>query len=290
MLLLRLSGNRHDNGHKRYDPNAMACFFCPADQQTVKFCPAVITMGGMITPGRFLIALLLLASVCIDFSIAANVHSVKPSEMVFGCLLGLILGQIGLIAAGWIRRPTAWPAWSAGMLAGIAAGSFLLGTMEQVPLLHWTILLSVYAVLCVALPTIYRLGRREAKAQFSLAAIFALTTASTLVCVAITQCNFPWEQLPIALPGLMVWSCPVMVVALVLSDEFADRPRQLAIGLGAILAIAVTAAWLLPALWNRLPLVIAWESFYLLIAGIVALTAIANDEEVSLKRSSSLRS
>ena len=251
---------------------------------------AAITIGGMITPGRFLISLLLLASVGIDFSIAANVHSVKPSDMVFGCLLGLILGQIGLIAAGWIRRPTAWPAWSAGMLAGIAAGSFLLSTMETVPLLHWTIVLGVYAVLCVALPTIYRLGRREAKAQFSLSAIFALTTASTLLCAAIKQSDFPWEQLPIALPGLMIWSCPAMVVALVLSDEFKDRSRQLAIGLGAILAIALIAAWLLPALWNRLPVVIAWESLYLLIAGIVALTAIANDEQLPLKRSSVLRS
>lgn len=71
-----------------------------------------------------------------------------------------------------------------------------------------------------------------------------------------------------------------MVVALTIAETKEDRQRQLVIGLGAILAISLAAAWMLPALWNRMPLVIAWESFYLLIAGIVALQAIANDEAI----------
>ncbi|MBA2113503.1 hypothetical protein [Bremerella alba] len=237
----------------------------------------------MITPGRFLLSLLAAASICVDISLAANLHSGQPSEALFGCMLGLMLGQIGLIAAGWIRRPEAWPLWSIAMLASIGLGSMLLGAIEKIPLLHWAIILSVFGLLCVALPTIYRMGCREAKSQFSLAAIFALTTAATLVCFAILQSDFPWQELPVALPGLMVWSCPTMVVALTISEIKEDRQRQLVIGLGAILAISLTAAWMLPALWNRMPLVIAWESFYLLIAGIVALQAIANDEVVAGK-------
>lgn len=240
--------------------------------------------GGMITPGRFLLSLLVAASICVDIALAANFQGGQPSEALFGCMLGLMLGQIGLIAAGWIGRPDAWPVWSMAMLGSIALGSVLLGTIEKIPLLHWAIVLGVFAVLCVALPMIYRIGRREAKSQFSLAAIFALTTAATLVCFAVLQSDFPWQELPVALPGLMVWSCPTMVVALSISETKEDRQRQLVIGVGAILAISLTAAWMLPALWNRLPLVIAWESFYLLIAGIVALQAIANDEAVASKQ------
>ncbi|QDU73050.1 hypothetical protein Pan97_00170 [Bremerella volcania] len=232
----------------------------------------------MITPGRFLLSLLAAASICVDVAIAANLHGSEPSEGLFGCMLGLMLGQIGLIAAGWIRRPEAWPVWSIAMLGSIALGSTLLATIEKIPLLHWAIVLGVFAVLSVALPLIYRIGRREATSQFSLAAIFALTTGATLVCLAVLQSDFPWQELPVALPGLMVWSCPTMVVALTLCETKEDRQRQLVIGLGAILAISLTAAWMLPALWNRMPLVIAWESFYLLIAGIVALQAIRNDE------------
>lgn len=234
----------------------------------------------MITPGRFLLSLLAAASICVDIALAANFQGEQPSEALFGCMLGLMLGQIGLIAAGWIRRPDAWPVWSIAMLGSIGLGSTLLATSEMIPLLHWAIVLSVFAVLCVALPMIYRIGRREAKSQFSLAAIFALTTGATLVCFAVMQSEFPWQELPIALPGLMVWSCPVMVVALTIAEAKEDRQRQLVIGLGAILAISLAAAWMLPALWNRMPLVIAWESFYLLIAGIVALQAIANDEAI----------
>jgi len=232
----------------------------------------------MITPGRFLLSLLAAASVCVDVALAANLRNGEPSEAVFGCLLGLVVGQIGMIAAGWIRCPDRWPLWSLGMLGSIGLGSVLLATSEKIPLLHWVIVLGVFAMVCVALPMIYRVGRREAKSQFSLAAIFALTTAATLVCFVVLQSNFPWRELPVALPGLMVWSCPTMVVALTIAETKADRQRQLVIGLGAILAMSLTAAWMLPALWNRMPLVIAWESFYLLIAGIVAVQAIANDE------------
>lgn len=243
--------------------------------------------GGMITPGRFLLSLFAVASICVDVALAANFEGAEPSEALFGCMLGLMLGQIGLIAAGWIRRPEAWPVWSIAMLGSIGLGGSLLATLEKIPLLHWAIVLSVFAVLCVALPMIYRIGRREAKSQFSLAAIFALTTAATIVCFAALQSDFPWHELPVALPGLMVWSCPTMVVALTLSETKEDRQRQLVIGLGAILAISLTAAWLLPALWNRMPLVIAWESFYLLIAGIVAIQAIANDEAALGKQAES---
>ncbi|MEW4563883.1 hypothetical protein AB1K70_15215 [Bremerella sp. JC770] len=241
----------------------------------------------MITPGRFLLTLLAAASICVDVSLAANVQSAEPSEALFGCMLGLVLGQIGLIAAGWVRRFDAWPFWSLAMLGSIGLGSVLLSTIEKIPMLHWAIVLSVFAVLCVALPMIYRMGRREAKSQFSLAAIFALTTAATLVCFAVLQSDFPWQELPVALPGLMVWSCPTMVVALTISETKEDRQRQLVIGLGAILALSMTAAWMLPALWNRMPLVIAWESFYLLIAGIVTLQAMANDEAVMNKQAES---
>jgi len=241
----------------------------------------------MITPGRFLLTLLAAASICVDVSLAANVQSAEPSEALFGCLLGLVLGQIGLIAAGWARRFDAWPFWSLAMLGSIGLGSVLLATIEKIPMLHWAIVLSVFAMLCVALPMIYRVGLREAKSQFSLAAIFALTTAATLVCFAVLQSDFPWQELPVALPGLMVWSCPTMVVALTISETKEDRQRQLVIGLGAILALSMTAAWMLPALWNRMPLVIAWESFYLLIAGIVTLQAMANDEAVMNKQAES---
>ena len=72
-----------------------------------------------------------------------------------------------------------------------------------------------------------------------------------------------------------------MVVALTLSQSMIDRQKQLVIGLGAILVISTIAAWLLPTLWNRLPVVIAWESFYLMIAGIIAIQAITNDETPS---------
>lgn len=241
----------------------------------------------MITPGRFLLSLLAVASICIDVALAANFEGAEPSEALFGCLLGLMLGQIGLLSAGWIRRPDAWPVWSIAMLGSIALGSALLATIEKIPPSHWAIVLSVFAVLCVALPMIYRIGRREAKSQFSLAAIFALTTAATLVCFAVLQSDFPWQELPVALPGLMVWSCPTMVVALTLSETKEDRQRQLVIGVGAILAISLAAAWMLPALWNRMPLVIAWESLYLLIAGMVAVQAIANDEAVVAKQAES---
>ncbi len=228
-----------------------------------------------------MLCLLAFASLCVDVALAANFEGADPSEALFGCMLGLVLGQIGLLAAGWIRRTDLWPVWSVAMLGSIGVGSSLLATVEKIPLLHWAIVLGVFAVLSVALPMIYRIGRREAKSQFSLAAIFALTTAATLVCFVVLQSDFPWQELPVALPGLMVWSCPTMVVALTISETKADRQRQLVIGLGAILALSLTAAWMLPALWNRLPLVIAWESFYLLIAGIVALQAIANDEAVA---------
>ncbi|MHC2068842.1 hypothetical protein ACYFX5_15345 [Bremerella sp. T1] len=235
----------------------------------------------MITPGKFLLSLLAAASVCVDVALAANLAGSEPSEGLFGCMLGLLLGQIGLIAAGWIRRPDAWPWWSLAMLGSLGLGSVLLATMDKIPLLHWTVVLGVFAVLSVALPMAYRISRKEATSQFSLAAIFALTTAATLVCMLVLQSDFPWQELPVALPGLMVWACPAMVVALTLSETKEDRQRQLVIGLGAILALSLTAAWMLPSLWNRLPLVIAWETFYLLIAGIVALQAIANDEALT---------
>lgn len=241
----------------------------------------------MITPGRFLILLLAVASICVDISMAANFSGADPSEALFGCMLGLVLGQISLLAAGWIRRTDMWPVWSVAMLGSISLGGALLSTIEEIPLLHWVIVLGVFAILSVALPMIYRIGRREATSQFSLAAIFALTTAATLVCFVVMQSDFPWQELPVALPGLMVWSCPTMVVALTLSETKEDRQRQLVIGLGAILAVSLMAAWMLPALWNRMPLVIAWESFYLLIAGIVALQAIANDDAVVSKRTES---
>ncbi|MEW4455163.1 hypothetical protein AB1L30_21020 [Bremerella sp. JC817] len=240
----------------------------------------------MITPGRFLLSLLAVASICVDVAIAANVHQIEPSPTIFGCMLGLVLGQIGLVAAGWIRSPRAWPWWSVAMLGCLAMGSFLLGSMDKIPMLHWTIVLGVFGLLSVAMPMMYRMGTREESPQFSLSAIFAITTAATFVCFAVLQSDFPWEELPIALPGLMVWSCPVMVVALTLSESIIDRQRQLVIGLGAILIISTVAAWVLPTLWNRLPLVIAWESFYLMIAGIVAIQAIANDEAVSGRQES----
>lgn len=68
-----------------------------------------------------------------------------------------------------------------------------------------------------------------------------------------------------------------MVIGLTMVEQKEDPRRQLAIGLGAILAMSLTAAWLLPAMWNRLPVVIAWESIYLIVAGMVVLQGRAND-------------
>ncbi|WP_146119051.1 hypothetical protein [Blastopirellula marina] len=231
----------------------------------------------MITPGRLLLLLLAAASLLVDLALVANIGSPDPSSARVGCLLGLLLGQIGLLASLWVKRPEAWPCWLPITFAGIATGSVLLASLGKVPLLHWTILLSIFATLCVALPTIYRIGHGEAKSQFSLSAIFALTTVATLICYVVLHSDFPWEQLPIALPGLMVWSSPAMVIGLTLVDHRHGSRRQLATGLGAILAISVAAAFLLPDLWNRLPLVIAWESIYLMIAGSVVLQARDND-------------
>ncbi|PQO36618.1 hypothetical protein [Blastopirellula marina] len=240
----------------------------------------------MITPGKLLLLLLAAASVCVDFALAANIYAPDPSQTMLGCLLGLILGQIGLVASGWVKRPENWAWWSLALLGAVAGGSVLLGSMGKVPLLHWTIILAVFASLSVSLPMIYRIGHGQAKSQFSLSAIFALMTASTLVCFAVVHIDFPWEELPVALPGLMVWSCPAMVMGLTLVEQKTDPRRQLAIGLGAILAMSLTAAWLLPSMWNRLPVVIAWESIYLIIAGMVVLQARANDTEaISTKTS-----
>ncbi len=231
----------------------------------------------MITPGKLLLFLLATASVCVDIALAANIYAPDPSQTMFGCLLGLILGQIGLLASGWVKRPEAWAWWSLLLMAAVAGGSILLGSMGKVPLLHWTIILAVFATLCVALPMFYRIGHGLASSQFSLSAIFALMTASTLVCFAVVNIDFPWKELPVALPGLMVWSCPAMVIGLTMVEQKEEPRRQLAIGLGAILAISLTAAWLLPTMWNRLPVVIAWESIYLIVAGMVVLQAKAND-------------
>lgn len=233
--------------------------------------------GGMITPGKLLLLLLVAASLCVDVALAANIYAPDPSQAMFGCLLGIILGQIGLLASGWVKRPDSWAWWSMLLLAAVGVGSVLLGSIGKVPLLHWTIILAVFAILCVALPMFYRIGHGLASSQFSLSAIFGLMTASTLVCFAVVNIDFPWEELPVALPGLMVWSCPAMVIGLTMVEQKEDPRRQLAIGLGAILAMSLTAAWLLPAMWNRLPVVIAWESIYLIVAGMVVLQGRAND-------------
>lgn len=235
--------------------------------------------GEMVTPGKLLLFLLAAASICVDVALVANTYAPDPSQTMFGCLLGLILGQIGLLASAWVKRPETWAWCSVVLIAAVAGGSFLLGCLGKVPLLHWTIILGVFATLSVSLPMFYRISHGQTKSQFSLAAIFALMTAATLICFAVIHIDFPWQELPIALPGLMVWSCPAMVIGLTMVEQKEDPRRQLAIGLGAILAMSLTAAWLLPSMWNRLPVVIAWESIYLIIAGMVVLQARANDTE-----------
>ena len=229
------------------------------------------------TPGTILCVLLAAASISADLAIASQAEVGPPAAARFGCLLGLVLGQLGILAAGWLRRPDLWPRWCAALGLSVVAASHLLASQDDVPWLHWAILLGLFSAISLLLPWVYSSTARAAQPQFSLAGLFTLTTLATVSCGAVLHSDFPWQQLPVVLPGLVLWAAPALLLTLTLASDDAAAPRQMTIGLALLLVTGTTAAVLIPAPLNRLPLVIAWQSLYLLMAGLVVLQARRND-------------
>ena len=231
------------------------------------------------TPGTILFLLLAVASVSADVAIASHAEVGQPSAVRFGCSLGLLLGQLALLTAAWLRTPRLWPRWCAATGLGIVAASHLLASQDDVPWLHWAMLLGVFATISILLPWIYLSSTRNAPPRFSLAGLFTLTTLATLLCGAVLHSDFPWRQLPMVLPGLVLWAAPALLSTLTLTSDEGGAARQMTIGLTLLLTLATIAAVLIPAPLNRLPLVIAWQSLYLLLAGLVVLQARRNDAQ-----------
>lgn len=231
------------------------------------------------TPGTILFILLAVASVSADLAIASHAEVGHPAAARFGCLLGLLLGQLSLFTAAWLRTPRLWPRWCAAMGLGIVAASHLLASQDDVPWLHWAILLGVFSAISILLPWVYQSSAGAQPPRFSLAGLFTLTTLATLLCGAILHSDFPWQQLPLVLPGLVLWAAPALLLALTLTADNRSAPRQMTVGLTLLLVLGTGAALLIPAPWNRLPLVIAWQSLYLLLAGLVVLQARRNDAQ-----------
>jgi len=233
-----------------------------------------IKMALMNTPGRFLIALLICASVCVDLAVSAVAEA--GDSGIMACLLGLVLGQIGLVSLFWLRNPKAWHHCLSAMGAIVSLGAFLLADNESVPVANWMILLSLFASISVSLPAFYRMSTTKAPLQFSLATLFGITTLFTMLFMAILNTNFPWHALPIAIPGLMLWAAPAYVcISCFLLTE--DRQRSLVGGMMSVLGIALALVFFLPPAFRGLPQIVAWESFYLLCAGVVIAEAMRND-------------